>query len=82
MIATRAYNEIVDFISAGPSPLEIVDFRPSEATRQRVLDLLFREKNAEISAAEKSELEHFLFLEHLMRLTKARARHHDRVNEK
>ena len=36
-------------------------------------DLIFREKNEGISSEEKSELDHYLILEHLLRLAKARA---------
>jgi len=35
---------------------------------------LAREKEGELSPAEKSELDHYMQLEHLMRLAKARAR--------
>lgn len=35
---------------------------------------MHREKTASISQDEKSELDHYLQLEHLMRLAKARAR--------
>jgi O-succinylbenzoate synthase len=72
----RAYEEVIDFIAAGSSPGKVVAFRPSEATRERVADLLRREKTEGISAEETSELEHYLQLEHLMRLAKARAKRH------
>ena len=70
----RAYDEVFDFIAAGPSSANVADFRPSESTRQRVADLIAREKTSALSAEETSELEHYLQLEHLMRLAKARAR--------
>jgi hypothetical protein len=72
----RAYEEVIDFIAAGSSPAKVVAFRPSEATRERVADLLRREKTQGLSAEETSELEHYLQLEHLMRLAKARAKRH------
>ncbi|HKP37980.1 MAG TPA: hypothetical protein VJT71_14070 [Pyrinomonadaceae bacterium] len=70
----RAYEEIVDFIAAGTTPQDVISFRPSESAQQRVADLLAREKNGDLSPAEKSELDHYLQIEHLMRLAKARAR--------
>ena len=73
MPPARAYEEVVDFIAAGPSSGKIVAFRPSEESRLRVADLVRREKAGELSAAEVSELDHYLQLEHLMRLAKARA---------
>jgi hypothetical protein len=72
--ATRAYDEIVDFIAAGSSPRSVVAFRPSEAARARVADLVAREKSGGLTPEETSELEHYLQLEHILRLAKARAR--------
>ena len=68
-----AYDEIVDFIAAGTTPQNVIAFRPSEASRQRVWELVEREKSEGISPEETSELEHYLQLEHIMRLAKARA---------
>lgn len=70
----KAYEEIVDFIAAGTTPENVISFRPSEAAQERVADLLAREKEGELSPAEKSELDHYMQIEHLMRLAKARAR--------
>lgn len=72
MIASKAYEEIVDFIAAG-SPNRVVAFRPSEATRARVGELVAKEKSGALTPEETSELEHYLHLEHIMRLAKARA---------
>ena len=74
MNTIKAYEEIVDFIAAGTTPQNVIDFRPSEAVQARVEDLLMREKEGELSSVEKSELDHYLQIEHLMRLAKARAR--------
>lgn len=69
----RAYEEIVDFIAAGTSPGGLVRFQPSEASKTRVADLMHREKTSGLSAEETEELNHYMQLEHLMRLAKARA---------
>jgi len=74
MNTVKAYQEVVDFIAAGTTPQNVIDFRPSETTQARVEDLLAREKDGELSPSEKSELDHYLQIEHLMRLAKARAR--------
>jgi hypothetical protein len=72
----RAYDEIVDFIAAGTSPTAVASFVASEATKQRVAELIHREKTAGLSAEETAELKDFIQLEHLMRLAKARAHQH------
>ncbi len=73
MAVPKAYEEIVDFIAAGTSPQNVIAFRPSEEARQRVWDLVARQKKEGLSEEETSELEHYLQLEHLMRMAKARA---------
>jgi hypothetical protein len=69
-----AYVEIIDFIAAGASSRDVIQFRPSLAAQQRVEELLEREQMEGLSAQEKSELDHFMQLEHIMRLAKAKAR--------
>jgi hypothetical protein len=71
---TTAYDEVIDFIAHGHGPSRLLTFRPSEGARQRVADLIEREKTAGLSADETAELDHYMQLEHLMRLAKARAR--------
>jgi len=69
-----AYEEFVDFVAAGTTPQGVIDFRPSDAARARVADLIQRQKAASLSADETAELSQYLQIEHLMRLAKARAR--------
>ena len=76
MGAPKVYEELADFIAAGTNPQNVIAFRPSEETRQRVWDLVAREKDGGLSEEETSELEHYLQLEHIMRLAKARAQHY------
>jgi len=70
---TRAYEEIIDFIAAGTTPESLVNFQPSEGVKERVAELIFQEKTGNLSDDEKTELDHYLTLEHLLRLAKARA---------
>ena len=69
----KAYEEIIDFIAAGTTPQSLIEFQPSETVKERVAELIFQEKNGLLSADEKAELDHFMLLEHLLRLAKARA---------
>ena len=69
----QAYEEIVDFIAANVTPQRLIAFRPSDAVRDHVADLIRREKEASLTPEETSELDHYLQLEHIMRLAKARA---------
>jgi len=76
MIAVKNYKaseEVANFIAL-TNPAKVLAFRPSEETRQRVSDLIEREKNDGLSAEEKRELDYYLQLEHLMRMAKIYAR--------
>lgn len=69
-----AYEEFVDFIAGGTTPQSVIDYRPSEETKTHVANLIHRQKTDGLSDDETTELNHFLQLEHVMRLAKARAR--------
>lgn len=71
---TRAYEEIVDFIAGGTTPEAVARFEPSPEAKQRIADLIHREKTGGLTPEEASELDHCVTIEHLMRLAKARAR--------
>ena len=62
------YEEIIDFLAAGTTPGSLVAFRPSESVKQRVEDLIRGEKTSSLSAEEADELNHYMQLEHIMRL--------------
>ena len=80
MSTMRAYEEIIDFIASGTTPSSIIAYQPSNVTKKRVADLIHLEKTDGLSADEKSELDHYLQIEHIMRLAKARA-HQFLVND-
>ena len=73
-VAGPAYLEIIDFIAAGTTPETVIRCKPSPEAQRRVSDLIEREKGTGLSPEEKAELDHFLELEHILRMAKARAR--------
>lgn len=75
MLANKVYDEVIEFI-ASFSPQNVIAFHPSEEAKARVADLIFRGKTEGLSDDEKSELDQYLQIEHLMRLAKARAHHY------
>ena len=70
----RAYEEIVDFLASGTTPDEMANFQVSEETKARIEEMIRQEKTNGLTPEETAELDHYLQLEHLMRLAKARAR--------
>lgn len=69
----KVYEEIVDFIAAGTTPSDVANFEASQDAKDRVAELIHREKTVRPIAEETEELQQFLQVEHLMRLAKARA---------
>jgi hypothetical protein len=71
---TRVYEEIVDFIAGGSTPNDVASWQASQEARDRVGALIEAEKAGSLSPDELAELNHYMELEHLMRLAKAHAR--------
>jgi hypothetical protein len=67
-----AIGEIADFLASGPSPEELLQFRPSLQTQARAEELLEKLKQGCLSADERAELDQFEQVERLMRFVKAR----------
>lgn len=55
MSTLRAYEEVIEFIAAGTSPSRVISFQLSTAVKERVADLIHREKTSDISPEEKAE---------------------------
>lgn len=70
----QVYDELIDFIAAGSTAADVASFQPSEEARARAFELISNEKDGTITPEEQSELDHFMQLEHVMRLAKARVR--------
>lgn len=69
-VPQKVYDEIVDLF-ARTSSKEVLAFRPSADSQERVRYLLDRNERDELTEDEAAELERFGELEHLMRLVKA-----------
>jgi hypothetical protein len=72
--ASPAYFEIIEFIAAGTTSEAVADFHPSPEAQRRVAELIEREKDESLSSEEAAELDHFMELEHILRMAKAKAR--------
>ena len=72
--ASPVYLEIIDFIAAGTTSESVARFHPSPEAQQRVAELIALEKESGLSPDEKAELDHFMELEHILRMAKAKAR--------
>ncbi len=70
----QLWDELIEFIAAGSTPSQVVEFQPSLAVKTRVAELIEQEKLEELTPQAQQELDQYLMLEHLLRLAKARAR--------
>lgn len=78
-VATKiplAYAEIVEFFAAGATPESILNFQLSEDAKEHIADLIYAHNNQDLTTDEKTELDNFLVIEHLLRLIKAVAHKH------
>ena len=66
-------SAIIDLLSSQPAPEQILAIRPSPEFQARVSELLYQSKHGELSQQDETDLDHYLLLEHLVRLAKARA---------
>lgn len=76
LTSSKSYfqNEIIDFLANGPSPEEIVAFRPSEKSIAHARELLDKNQSGSLTPTEKNELDRYEEIDYLMTLVKARAR--------
>ena len=74
MTITRAYDELIDVLTCGATTERLANFRSSPETQARVGELIERNKVGVITGEEIAEMEEYLAIEHVMIMTKARAR--------
>lgn len=57
MVTYRAFDEIIDFIASGPSPEEILAFKPFVSMQIRVDEVLEKKRDTGLSESESREVE-------------------------
>jgi hypothetical protein len=67
-------NEIATLFASGPTPSTILEFRPSQAVKDRASQLLELNRSGALDDTLRLELDQFDMAESLMRLVKARVR--------
>ncbi len=68
-----AWEEVDEFLTSTPTPQQIIAFRLSDASQQRLSMLLEKNRRGEISLAETEELDQMLAIDTFMGHLKARA---------
>lgn len=72
MLTQSVYNKVAEFMAA-MNPAKVIAFKPSDANQIRFDYLLEKQTESDLSNDEKSEIEHYLILNRIIGLAKARA---------
>ncbi len=68
--------EVLETLASLPTPEEVLELRPSPALEDRILLLLEKNRAGGLTPDEEREWESYEYLEHLMRIAKAKALAH------
>lgn len=65
--------EVLEFLVSQPTPTEILALRPGPSLQARVDELLAKSQTGQLAPDEERDWEQYAYLEHLVRLAKAKA---------
>src|SRR3954463_7439418 len=65
-------TEVLEQLAALPTPEEVLALRPSAALQQRIELLLEKNRSSRLTPEEQREWQQYQYIEHLVRLAKAR----------
>jgi len=65
--------QVLEMLAGLPSPEEILSLRPSDRLQARVQELLEKSRGGGLNTQEEEEWERYQYLEHLVRMAKAKA---------
>ena len=66
-------SEVLETLARLPPPQEILALRPSPALQERISTLLDKLRNGGLSPDEQRDWQQYQYIEHLVRIAKARA---------
>jgi hypothetical protein len=69
----EVYRYVLEFLASDPSPETIVDFKPTPAMQERISELLEKNREGQLTAAESAELDEYVRIDTLLSSLKARA---------
>lgn len=72
--APPIYQEIIDLLTSGPTANQLIAFKISDSAQERLEELLRRNREEELTAEERAELNTYLRLSEYLTKLKARAR--------
>jgi hypothetical protein len=66
-------TEVLEFFATLPTPDEIIALRASEKLQNRIRELLDKNRAIGLTASEQKEWQQYEYVEHLVRIAKAKA---------
>lgn len=67
------YEQVLEFLASGPSSQEITAYRPPQAAQARFSRLLEANRERQLSVQEEEELDHYIDMDRMLSLLKAKA---------
>jgi hypothetical protein len=65
--------DVLEKLASLPTPEEVLALRPSAALKERIEELLEKNRSGRLAPEEQREWQQYQYVEHLVRLAKARA---------
>ncbi len=65
--------EVIEFLASLPTPEAIIALRPSETLQNQISTLLEKNRTVGLTSTEEQLLEGYEYLEHIVRIAKAKA---------
>lgn len=72
-LPVEVYRYVLEFLMSNPSPQEIVDFRPTPVTQERISSLLEKNRTNQLTVEEARELDAYERLNRFVRQFKIKA---------
>lgn len=72
-LPNEVYRYVLEFLASNPSPETILDFELTPAMRERANELLERERNGRLTAAEETELDEYARIDNILSTLKTGA---------
>ncbi len=67
------YEDVLDFLASGPSTQQVVEYRPSAVAQKRFSALIDANRRRTLSLGEEEELDHYIQMDRMLSLLKAKS---------
>ena len=74
MVATQLVDSLVSLLTSSPKPEDVLAYKVPANLQERASLLLEKNREGTLTVDEKEELDQFVFIEHIFRVAKSKAR--------